>query len=421
MRRSNTVRIIAGKETKAKLTSIGKAFVNCWNEVNTLRLEQYKRHEFVDFVKTEKVVYEKYKSILHGANVEQVTRKNMGAWKSFFKLSKKKKEGELPKWMKPKPPHKKKDDLFLLIRNDRYKIEGNEIYLLDFNLRLKFNGKLKWVGKQGTLEIYYDSVRKKWYAKIPMSVKVDNKPRSKMKAGIDLGIANLATVAVEDGSWMLFKGGSVLSEFKKITKRIAKEKKRLAKHGLKTSRKLEMLYKRRAALLKNAREGLAREVVESLYDKGVGEIDIGYPKGIAQDKGNEMNTNFWSYLAIIKRIKEVAEEYKIKVKLADEANTSKTCSLCGEIHENGRIERGLFECPHTKKVINADLNGAINMMKHIPKSVEDRGKWLKAQPVVYRWTSGAGWVTTSNEVMKMKAVNHEPMISLKETTFPLGL
>jgi len=45
-------------------------------------------------------------------------------------------------------------------------------------------------------------------------------------------------------------------------------------------------YNKRAALLKNAREGLAREVVESLYDKGVGEIDVGYPKGIAQDKGN---------------------------------------------------------------------------------------------------------------------------------------
>ena len=54
------------------------------------------------------------------------------------------------------------------------------------------------------------------------------------------------------------------------------------------------------------------------------------------------------------------------------------------------------------------------MKKHIPKSDEDRGKWLKAQPVVYRWTNEAGWVTTSYEVMKMKAVNHEPMISLKE-------
>jgi len=54
---------------------------------------------------------------------------------------------------------------------------------------------------------------------------------------------------------------------------------------------------------------------------------------------------------------------------------------------------------------------------HIPKSDKDRGKWLKAQPVVYRWTNGAGWVTTSYEVMKMKAVNHEPMIRLKEIAF----
>ena len=208
-----------------------------------LRLEQYKRHEFVDFAKTEKIVYEKYKAVLHGTNVQQVTRKNMGAWKSFFELSKKKKEGELPKWMKPKPPHKKRDDLFLLIRHDRYKIERNEIFLMDFNLRLKFIGKLKWVGKQGTLEVFYDNARRKWYARIPVSVKVNNKPKGEKKASIDLGIANLATVAVEDSSWMLFKGSLVLSEFKKITKRISIEEKRLSRHGLKTSRKLEKLYK----------------------------------------------------------------------------------------------------------------------------------------------------------------------------------
>jgi len=52
---------------------------------------------------------------------------------------------------------------------------------------------------------------------------------------------------------------------------------------------------------------------------------------------------------------------------------------------------------------------------HIPESVEDRGKWLKAQPVVYRWTSGAGWVTASYETMWMIAVNHKPMISLEGT------
>ncbi|NAY82359.1 MAG: IS200/IS605 family element transposase accessory protein TnpB [Thaumarchaeota archaeon] len=213
---------------------------------------------------------------------------------------------------------------------------------------------------------------------------------------------------------MLFKGGSVLSEFKKITKQISIEEKRLSRHGLKTSRKLEMLYKKRALLLKNAREGLAKEIVERLYDKGVGEIKIGYPKGIARDKGNERNTNFWSYSAIINRIKDVAQEYGIKVKLVDEENTSK-CSLCGEIHENGRIERGLFKCPHTGKIINADLNGAINIL-HIPEPFKNMVKWLKAQPVVYCWTSEAGWVTASYGVMKMKAVNHKPMIRLKGKT-----
>ena len=48
--------------------------------------------------------------------------------------------------------------------------------------------------------------------------------------------------------------------------------------------------------------------------------------------------------------------------------------------------------------------------------VKDRGNGLKAQPVVYHWMNGAGWLlATSNEVMKMKAVNHKPMIRPKGT------
>ena len=78
---------------------------------------------------------------------------------------------------------------------------------------------------------------------------------------------------------------------------------------------------------------------------------------------------------------------------------------CGENHENGRIEIGLFECPHTGKVINADLKGAINIL-YIPESIKDRGKWLKAQIVVWRWTKDVVWVTTSNEALRIKAVNH---------------
>jgi len=114
----------------------------------------------------------------------------------------------------------------------------------------------------------------------------------------------------------------------------------------------------------------------------------------------------------------------VKVIKADETWTSKACSLCGEAHEGGRIKRGLFKCPRTGQVVNADLNGAANIL-HIPESqgsrrrgqlpVRDRGNGLKAQPVVYRWTNGAGWIIpTSCEVMRMKAVNREPVIRPEE-------
>jgi len=67
----------------------------------------------------------------------------------------------------------------------------------------------------------------------------------------------------------------------------------------------------------------------------------------------------------------------------------------------------------------------INIL-HIPESlrstdrrisvVRDRGNGLKTQPVIYRWTNGVGWLlATSYEVVKMKAVNHKPMIRPKGT------
>ena len=217
----------------------------------------------------------------------------------------------MQKKLKPKPPHFIRNSPFLLIRNDRYTISEQEIYLLDF--KLKFNGK--WIGKQGQLEIRYDSVRKKWYATIPMEVVPMAKPIGDKKAGIDL--VNLASVAVEDGKWMLFKGGSVMAKYKRISRAISKEKKKLAMHKQKTSRKLESLYRKRKLLLKNAREGMARELVEKLYDNGVSKINVGYPKGIAQSKGNERNSNFWNYDAIINRLIDVGEEFGITVKRVD--------------------------------------------------------------------------------------------------------
>nr|WP_020936650.1 RNA-guided endonuclease TnpB family protein [Saccharolobus solfataricus]CDF66452.1 OrfB protein,IS605 family [Saccharolobus solfataricus P2] len=432
MKRANAVKLIVNKKTHEKLKELAIVTAKCWNEVNWLRMQQFKKGERVDFSKTEKDVYEKYKQILK-VNTQQVARKNAESWRSFFSLIEEKKEGKLPRWFKPRTPGYWKDKigkykLIIIIRNDRYEVneEKRIIYLKDFKLSLSFKGKLKWHGEQGRLEIIYNEARRIWYAYIPVEVQNDVKAEGKLKASIDLGIVNLATVYVEDGSWYIFKGGSVLSQYEYYSKRISIVQKTLARHKQRRSRKMKLLYEKRKRFLKHAINSMVRKIMEELKKKGVSKVIIGYPKEISKDHGNKLTVNFWNYGYIIRRFEEVGEELGIEVVEVDEAWTSKSCSLCGEAHDGGRIKRGLYRCPRMGKVINADLNGAINIL-HIPESlgagsggqlpVRDRGNGLKAQPAVYRWTNGVGWVSspTSYEVMKMKAVNRKPMNRPKGT------
>jgi putative transposase len=426
VKRTNVVKLIVDKDAHGRLKELGVANAKCWNEVNWLRMQQYKNGERVDFTRSEKKVYEKYKHVLK-VNAQQVARKNAESWRTFFSLIKDKKEGKLPKWFKPKPPGYWRDEdgnykLIVIVRNDKYEVdeENRTINLKDFGMALKFKGKLKWHGKQGRLEIIYDEAKRSWYAHIPVEVEIHAKVEGKLRAIVDLGIINLATVYVEDGSWYLFKGGSVLSRYEYYNKRIAVAQKTLARHKQKRSRHLKLLHDKRSRFLKHALNSMVRKIMEGLKEKGVGEVIVGYPKEISKDNGNKFTANFWNYGYIIKRFEEIGEELGMKVIKVDESYTSKTCSLCGEAHEGGRIERGLFKCPHMEKVINADLNGAANIL-HIPESqgsrrrgqllVRDRGNGLKAQPAVYRWANGAGWaIPTSREVMRMKAVNRKPVI-----------
>jgi putative transposase len=253
-------------------------------------MQQYKNGERVDFAASEKKVYGKYKHVLK-VNAQQVARKNAEDWRSFFSLikDKDKKEGKLPKWFKPKPPGYWKDErgnykLMVIVRNDRYKVneENRTIYLKDFGLTLKFKGKLKWHGKQGRLEIIYDEAKRSWYAHIPVEVENCVKVEGKLRASVDLGIINLATVYVEDGSWYVFKGGSVISRYEYYGKRIAVVQRTLARHKQRRSRHLKLLHNKKRRFLKHALNSMVRKIMEEMKEKGVGEVVIGYPKEISK-------------------------------------------------------------------------------------------------------------------------------------------
>ncbi|MCD6523435.1 MAG: transposase, partial [Thermococcus sp.] len=137
-----------------------------------------------------------------------------------------------------------------------------------------------------------------------------------------------------------------------------------------------------------------RGTVKKLYDLGVSRIVVGYPKGIARnsDKGKRQNfllSHVWRFNYVIKRLTEVAEEYGIVVEVVDEAFTSKVCPVCGKPHDGARFVRGLFKCPATGLVMNADLVGAFNILKKAVKTItpnlgglyaQGRGNWPETGP-----------------------------------------
>ncbi|AHF81394.1 transposase ISTsi3 [Thermococcus paralvinellae] len=357
-----------------------------------MRRQQFFNHERVDFNKTEKTVYEKYKGRIGSATVQQICRKNAESWKSFFTLIKKKKQGELPKWLKPKPPNYQKENgkrkPLIVLRNDQYKIEDNKLILKGLGkfgkLEVQFKGRIHWKGKQGRLEIVYDNVKRKFYAHITFHVqeklsrngwvKVPRQPKGNLTAGIDLGVNNLIAVYVENGEGFLVNGRPLKSIAFYWQKKISEYQSKLNKSGFKTSRKLRRMHEKAKLRARHYINTAVRQTVERLYYLGVSKIVVGYPKKIARNSNKGKKQNFilsqvWRFNYVIKRLTEVAEEYGIRVLLVDEAFTSQTCPLCGKPHNGARFVRGLYKCPAEGLVMNADLVGAFNILKKVVRTI----------------------------------------------------
>ncbi|MBP1910918.1 putative transposase [Thermococcus stetteri] len=316
--------------------------------MNYLRRQEFFEGKPIDFNKTEKIVYEEFKSEIGSATVQQICRKNAEGWRSFFSLIRNKRNGELPNWFKPKPPNYIKEGGLIVLRNDQYKIEGNKLILKGLGkfkrLEVQFKGRIHLKGKQGRLEIHYDPVKRKWYAHISYTVeeklygrewvKLPRQPLGNLSAGIDLGVNNLMAVYVENGESFLVNGRPLKAIDFYWKRRIADYQSKLNKSGAKKSRKLSRMHQKAKLQAKHYINTAVRQTVEKLYQMGVSRIVVGYPKGIARnsDKGRKQNfilSHVWRFNYVIKRLTEVAEEYGISVVVVGEAFTSKTCPFAG--------------------------------------------------------------------------------------------
>jgi len=364
--------------------------------LNYERRQQFFRGEKVDFEGTWDKCYEKYKEEL-GVNAQAVMQKNNEAWNSFFSLLKLRKENKLPSHMNHiSPPKYWKDGEtggrkpLLVVREDNYVVdERNHIILKYFNMKIRFTGRLRWLGKQGRLEVYYDEVRNAWYASIPVEVGVEKtktgrkskhivrgerksiqvkSPKGSKMASIDLGINVLASVVVDDGTWLLYKGVRAKEDYFYLGKRISEvqslsdKAKNIGEYEAygELSRERRRLFKKLTKRLLHLYRNFASHLLKMLHERGVSTIYLGYPFNIAQDKGNKFTVNMWSYRELMEVIELKAQEYGMRVFEVIEYNTSKYCAYHGV--EVERHPRGVVNCPKGHK-LHSDLNGALNILK----------------------------------------------------------
>jgi len=389
------VRLLPNGFQERKLRRLANASAKLFNEINYERRQQFFHEGRVDFEGTWDKCYEKYKEEL-GVNAQAVMQKNNEAWNSTFSLLKLRKENKLPSHMNHiSPPRYWKDGetgkrkLILVIRQDRYVVDEQKLVLKDFGLEVEFAGRLRWHGKQGRLEIYYDEVRNAWYASIPVEVGVEvtktgrrskhivrgerkviqvKSPKGNKAASIDLGINVLASVVIDDGTWLLYKGVRAKEDYFYFGKRIAEAQssadkaKNLEEYEAyyDLNREGRRLFKKLTRRLLHLYRNFASHLLKTLHERGVSTIYLGYPFNIAQDKGNKFTVNLWSYRRLMEVIELKAQEYGIRVFEVIEYNTSRICAYHGV--EVTRDPRGVVNCPLGHR-LHSDLNGALNILK----------------------------------------------------------
>lgn len=203
----------------------------------------------------------------------------------------------------------------------------------------------------------------------------------KQAAGIDFGIDNFAAIVATDGSSRLYKGGAVLSENRMFAKKRAKAVSLITRgrnHVHASSRYLQNLSYHHANFNRDQLHKISRSIVGFCIKHEVGTLVLGENKLWKQESnmGKINNQKFVQMpIGLLKQMIEYkAAQAGIRIISQEESYTSKASFLDNDrvpvygkndakaLFSGKRISRGLYRSKDGT-VINADLNGAANILK----------------------------------------------------------
>ena len=192
-------------------------------------------------------------------------------------------------------------------------------------------------------------------------------------AAIDLGVNNLATVSFNYSKPFIINGKPLKSINQFYHKRQAKLQSKLS-GNIETTNKINAITRKRNNKIKNYIHKASRCIVNHLVSNNVNTLIIGKNDNWKQETniGKKNNQNFVSipHSQFVEMLSYKCKLVGIAVMMTEESYTSK-CSFLDneemkhhEVYKGKRIKRGLFRT-HEGKLINADLNGSLNIMRKV--------------------------------------------------------
>lgn len=258
---------------------------------------------------------------------------------------------------------------------------------------------------------------------IYLLINYENEPKSlenksSKVAGLDIGLNNLASIYINDLNTpsLIVDGTPYKNCNAKFNRFIANlnnetdfwynyvndETKKHLNEGLNVLSDIKYLNKFKSFLYEKRNNHyysefhkISKRILEYLYINNVGTLVLSSNLANLKNNGNcemrkDIKQNFIQipFMQLVKNLKDKAPKFGITIIDIDESYTSKTSSLSADINQikkkalnseklltndfkGSRVKRGMFKDNILNKTINADLNGACNILKIVDKLIGD--------------------------------------------------
>jgi len=206
---------------------------------------------------------------------------------------------------------------------------------------------------------------------------------------VDLGIINTAVTVDSDGCSTVYSGKQVLAVQHYFSKERAKLQSVLAMQDPKRrhSRALDVLKRKQSRQINQGLHSYSTDIVRDCVAKNVKVLVVGDLSNIRKGKdwGGKSNLKLhsWSFSKFTQQLEYKAVRVGIRFVRVNERDTSRTCSCCGLVRKANRVHRGMYRC-RCGNLMNADVNGAVNILKKYLQPMLGRSIGDVASPSVKR-------------------------------------